>query len=342
VALPVSLDEAVSVADARPDATLIAGGTDLMPRINAGRLLPSSLLCLAGVPDLRAVWPSEDEIVLGAGLTFAELMDRQVAALLPALAQAARTLGTPQVRGQATIGGNLATGAPDGDALPVLVALGAEVVCRSVRGWRQVPVLDLYDRAGGARLEPGELITSVRVPVTGGMQSFLKITSSGGAGRAVVSVSLVIDLERRTVSCALGNTAPVVQRCDHAGHWLAAQVDWEASAIPDPRTYETFARLVAESAADRPAGQGGAHGTWWADADYQRRAVEVCARRALVRALPPVGWLEQVRRYQGQAEFQRNMRRVLGPDAASPTPLEPAPPLPPAGARMPARTDGVG
>jgi CO/xanthine dehydrogenase FAD-binding subunit len=320
--LPGTLDEAVTAVAARPDALVVAGGTDVMPRVNAGDLLPGALICLSSVGELRGVWPSEREVVLGAGVTFAELTARQISVLLPALAQAARTVGTPQVRSQATLGGNLATGAPDGDALPVLVALGADVVCRSPRGWRQVPALDLFDRAGAVQLEPGELIASVRVPVTGGIQGFLKIGLRGGPSRAAVSLGLAIDPARRTVTCAIGNVGPVAQRIDHAGHWLAEHVDWELGAIPDPRSYETFARLVAEGVTAITTAPSPAHGAWWVDADYRRRAVEVCARRALVRALPPSGWLEQVRQYQAKAEFQRYAKVVLGDAPVPPTPGE--------------------
>jgi CO/xanthine dehydrogenase FAD-binding subunit len=322
VVLPGTLEEAVSAVAARPDAVVVAGGTDVMPRVNAGRLLPSALVCLSSVAELRGVWPNEREVVLGAGVTFAELAGRQITALVPALGQAARTVGTPQVRSQATLGGNLASGAPDADALPVLVALGADVVCRSPRGWRQVPALDLFDRTGEPQLGPGELIASVRVPVTGGIQGFMKIGLRGGPSRAAVSLGLAIDPARKTVTCAIGNVGSVAQRVDHAGLWLAQHVDWELGAIPDPRSYETFARLVADGVTAITTAPTPAHGAWWVDADYRRRAVEVCARRALVRALPPSGWLEQVRQYQAKAEFQRYAKAVLR-DGEAPSALVP-------------------
>lgn len=327
-ALPTSLADAVAEAAARPDALVVAGGTDVMVGLNAGRIWPRALVCLHAVGEIRGVWPSDGEVVLGAGLTFADLMERRIAVLLPALAQAARTVGTPQVRAQATLGGNLATGAPDGDALPVLAALGAEVVLRGVDGWRQLPVLDLYDRHGRALLAPGELIASVRVPVSGGIQGYLKVGVRGGAARTAVSVGLAVDPLRRTATCTLGNVGPVARRVDHAGLWLAQRVDWEQGAIADPSTYETFARLVADAIAapadgrrDDGGGESAARrgrADWWVDPGYRRRAVEVCVRRALLRALPPTGWLEQVRDYQAKAEFKRYATSVAGAEAPLP------------------------
>ena len=94
-------------------------------------------------------------------------------------------------------------------------------------------------------------------------------------------------------------------RVDHAGQWLVDHVDWDAGAIPDPSTYQTFARLVAEGLlAPTTAGPAGASTSRIPD-EYRRTAAEVCARRALVRALPPSGWLEQVKQYQIKAEMMR-------------------------------------
>jgi hypothetical protein len=99
-------------------------------------------------------------------------------------------------------------------------------------------------------------------------------------------------------------------RVDHAGQWLADHVDWDNGAIPEPTTYPMFARLVAEGLV--VPGSAGPAG--WTTAgvpeDYRQKATEVCARRALIRALPPAGWLEQVREYQQRAEFLRHRANV--------------------------------
>lgn len=298
---------------------MVAGGTEVMTEVNAGRLRPSALVMIDRVDELRGVWFVDGEIVVGAATTCADLMHADVRGVLPALAQAARSIASPGVRSRATLGGNLLAGktaegetssTPGRDLLPVLVALRAVAVCRSASGWRQVPIADLYARDGGANVRPGELLTALRVPVSGGPQGFMKVGTRAGSARPIVTFALAADLTNRTVTCAIGGFSPAAVRVDHAGQWLSEHVDWTSGAIPDPTTYPMFARLVAEGlVVPRTAGPAG-----WTTAaipeKFRREAAEVCARRALVRALPPSGWLEQVREYQQRAEFLRHRAAV--------------------------------
>jgi hypothetical protein len=142
----------------------------------------------------------------------------------------------------------------------------------------------------------------------------------------VLTLALVVDPSTRQVACAVGGHGPVPARVDHAGQWLQAHVDWEAGAIPDPGTYQTFARLVAEGLlAPLTAGPAGAS-TSRIPEEYRRKAAEVCARRALVRALPPSGWLEQVKQYQIKAELMRARTAVERAERGLPqTPPVPGP-----------------
>ena len=306
---------------------MVAGGTEVMAEVNAGRLRPSGLVLIDRVAELRGVWFVDGEIVVGAATTCADLVHADVRGVLPALAQAARSISAPGIRSRATLGGNLLAGRPSGggtaatpgrDLLPVLVALRAVAVCRIApgadglggTGWRQIPIADLYTREGGADLRAGELLTALRIPVTGGPQGFMKVGTRGGSARPIVTFALAADLANRTLTCAIGGLFAAAVRVDHAGQWLAEHVDWTNGAIPEPTTYPMFARLVAEGlVVPRTAGPAG-----WSTAGiperYRRDAIEVCARRALVRALPPSGWLEQVREYQQRAEFLRHRAAV--------------------------------
>ena len=311
---PPELEPAVEALAADPGLRVLAGGTELMVLANAGRLRPSGFLLIDRIPELRGVWFTEQEIIIGAATTCADLTHADVRAVLPALAQAARAIGSAALRNRATVAGNLASGKrpgagpaplPGRDLLTAFIALGAVVVCRSAVSWRQVPVAALYARDGGVQLEPGELITAVRLPLGTGQQGFMKIGTRGGPGRPVLTLALVVDQANHQVNCAVGGHGPVAARVDHAGQWLMDHVDWEAGAIPDPSTYQTFARLVAEGLlAPTTAGPAGASTSRIPD-EYRRQAAEVCARRALVRALPPSGWLEQVKQYQIKAEMMR-------------------------------------
>ena len=121
VLTPRTLDEALRLKAERPEARPIAGGTDLLVELNFDRTRPETILNLAEVSELKG-WAHEDGSVrLAAGLTYTEAMRPELAELLPALAEASRTVGSPQIRNRGTIGGNLGTASPAGDAHPPLL-----------------------------------------------------------------------------------------------------------------------------------------------------------------------------------------------------------------------------
>ena len=123
----------------RPDALAIRGGTDVMVSLNFDRVRPPAILDLGEVAELGGWARESGELRLGAGLTYAEAMTGEIAGHLPALAEAARTVGSPQIRNRGTIGGNLGTASPAGDALPPLLVEEAEVELASVGGVRRMP-----------------------------------------------------------------------------------------------------------------------------------------------------------------------------------------------------------
>src|SRR5947207_3601121 len=159
VLTPRSLEEALRIKLERPDALPIQGGTDLMVELNFDRSRPAALLNLNEVAELRG-WSRENgSLRLGSGLTYTEAM--ALAEPLLALAEASRTVGGPQIRNRGTIGGNLGTASPAGDALPPLLVYGAEVELSSTRGSRRVPLPDFLVGPKLNALEPGELIVAV-------------------------------------------------------------------------------------------------------------------------------------------------------------------------------------
>jgi CO/xanthine dehydrogenase FAD-binding subunit len=216
--------------------------------------------------------------VLGAGLTYAAFADPALAALVPALAMAARTVGSPQIRNAGTIGGNLATSSPAGDTLPVLAALDAVVLVRSHERSREIAFADFCTGPKQNALEPGELITAVRVPVLDGPQEFLKIGTRNAMVISVASVAVVADGLSRRVAAGLGSVGPTVLRATEAEAWVADRIDWETGSLPDPATATRFGELV--SAAARPIDD---HRS---TADYRRHGVGILARRALSRMFP--------------------------------------------------------
>src|SRR3970282_342779 len=130
--LPRTLDEALDTKASRPEALPIAGGTDVMVELNFDRRRPPAWMALSRLPELQQ-WRREDgTFFLGAGVTYSRIV-RDLAQFRP-LVEAARTVGSPQIRNRGTVGGNLGTASPAGDALPVLAAYDAEdVLVRA--GW---------------------------------------------------------------------------------------------------------------------------------------------------------------------------------------------------------------
>src|SRR5258705_1158989 len=162
VLTPRSLAEALRVRAEVPGALPIEGGTDLMVDLNFDRRRPEALLNLNEVAELKG-WSRENGVVrLGAGLTYTEAMRPELAELLPALAEAARTVGSPQIRNRGTIGGNLGTASPAGDALPPLLISECEVEVASVRGERRLPLESFLLCPKRNALEPAGLIVAVR------------------------------------------------------------------------------------------------------------------------------------------------------------------------------------
>src|SRR5918995_421279 len=158
----------------RPDAVPIQGGTDVMVELNFDRSRPGGLLNLNEVEELRG-WARDDGTLrLRAGLTYTEAMTGELAEALPALAEASRTVGSPQIRNRGTIGGNLGTASPAGDALPPLLVESAEVETASTRGGRTLPVTQFLVGPKQNALEADELITAGPVGPSGAPPAVMK------------------------------------------------------------------------------------------------------------------------------------------------------------------------
>src|SRR3954468_8983045 len=209
VLTPRSLDEALRLKAEVPEARPIQGGTDVMVELNFDRSRPQALLNLNEVPELRG-WSRENGTLrLASGLTYTEAMAAPLAEAFPALAQAARTVGSPQIRNRGTLGGNLGTASPAGDALPPLLVRGAEGELASVRGSRVVPVAEFLVGPKRNSLADDELIVAVRISPSGARQTFMKVGPRNAMVIAVCSLALAVDRERGEVRAAYGSAGPV-------------------------------------------------------------------------------------------------------------------------------------
>jgi CO/xanthine dehydrogenase FAD-binding subunit len=256
VLTPRTLDEALRMKAEQPDAWPIQGGTDLMVALNFDRGRPPALLNLNEVNELRG-WSRENGALrLASGLTYTEAMRDELADLLPALAEASRTVGSPQIRNRGTIGGNLGTASPAGDALPPLLVESAEVECASAeRGPRRVPLGEFVTGVKRNALEPDELITAVWVTPSGAPQTFMKIGPRNAMVIAVVSLAVSAGDELRA---SFGSASPrpvvVTARRDEAESF-PERVAAAASPIDDVRgtaAYRRHAlRVLTERALER-------------------------------------------------------------------------------------------
>ena len=244
VLTPRSLDESLSLKSEHPDAVPIQGGTDVMVALNFDHLRPETILNLNEVAELRG-WSRENgSLRLGAGLTYAELMRAPLADELPALAEASRTVGSPQIRNRGTIGGNLGTASPAGDALPPLLVEEAEVELVSIRGTRRVALGDFLVGPKRNALADDELIAAVVVRPSGQPQTFMKVGPRNAMVIAVCSLALVADRERGELRAAYGSSGPVVGlvRAPLDGSDFADQVAAAASPIDDVRGSAAYRR----------------------------------------------------------------------------------------------------
>ena len=281
VVLPRSLDEALDVAGSQHDVVPIAGGTDLMVELNFDVRRPEGLMDISRLPELRELRNENGRVFLGSGVSYSRIM-RELPELT-ALMQASRSVGSPQIRNRATVGGNLGTASPAGDALPVLAVYDAEIVLARVGGaTRTVPWSEFLLGVKRNALEPGELILGVRWRRPRGPGSFSKIGTRNAMVIAVASLCLQVDEDERAVRVALGSVAETVVRADEAESFVREELGragaWDdPSATIAPEAVDRFGELVASVANPIDDVRG--------TASYRRHACEVLARRALSWAL---------------------------------------------------------
>ncbi|HSK36047.1 MAG TPA: FAD binding domain-containing protein [Actinomycetota bacterium] len=275
VARPTSLSGVFDALDELPGAHLLAGGTDLMVEVNFGHRRPPAVVALRRVEELRGYEVLDDEVVLRSGVTWTEV-EHDLVDVLPGLAAAARTVGSPQMRNAGTVGGNIGTASPAGDGLPVLSALDATVVLARRDGERRLPLTEVVTGVKQTVIAPGEVIREIRVPRLDGPQQFLKVGTRNAMVISIVVCGLAVDRAGRSVRLGLGSVAPRPLRATAAEAFIADAIDWDRLTAPADAV-ERFGELARE-AADPISDQRGT-------ASFRRHAVRVVATRALQRSL---------------------------------------------------------
>ena len=260
---------------AHPEAMPIAGGTDVMVEINLDRHRPASILDLTRVTELNQ-WGADGEFLrIGAGVTYTRIIG-ELGDRLPGLAMASRTVGSPQIRNRGTVGGNLGSASPAGDAHPSLLATDAVVELASIGGARRLPVREFFTGPKRNAMKQDELIAAFLVAPAKGPQQFSKVGTRNAMVIAVCSFALSLNPERRHIGTGIGSAAPTPVIADEAERFLEGVLDeaglWEKPAPVEASALARFGELVATAA--KPIDD--VRGT----AAYRRHALAVMARRS--------------------------------------------------------------
>jgi xanthine dehydrogenase FAD-binding subunit len=269
--MPETLPEAIAMLnDGAPDVRPLAGGTNLLPDMRGGLHRPGVVVNVAGLDDLRGIKQEDGHIVIGSGVTIAELLDSPlIAQHAPVLREAAAVFANPLVRNRATVGGNLGNASPAADTAPPLLALDAEVELMCVDAVRRVPIEQFFVHVRDTVCQPPELLTTIRWPISApnSVARFQKLALRKADAISVVNVAVRVTYAENDeddvcedVRIAMGAVAPTPIRAHTAedrlrGQKLSADAIAEAArlageatcCIDDIRSTAEYRQQVAEA-----------------------------------------------------------------------------------------------
>src|SRR5256884_2724673 len=221
---PATWEEALAMKAAHPDAVPIAGGTDVMVEINLDHRRPEAVIDLTPIRELTEWGTDNGWLRIGAGVSYTRLID-ELGDRLPGLAIASRTVGSPQIRNRGTVGGNLGTASPAGDAHPPLLAADAVVELASVSGSRRVSVREFFTGPKRNAMRKDELIAAFLVEPAPGPQQFSKVGTRNAMVIAVCSFALALDVGRRQARTGIGSAGPTPLQAREAEQFIDCELD---------------------------------------------------------------------------------------------------------------------
>jgi len=273
VFIPSSLAEATHLLSNNPSAHLLTGGTDLMVEVNFNHRHPETVISLRKVPEFQQ-W-NVDNITglvhIGSSVPYAIMEHGELAQALPALAEAARTVGSPQIRAAGSLGGNLGTCSPAGDSLPVLSALDAVIHLQSETASRSVTFADFMVGPKKTSRLPNEIISGVTIPLINGWQGYAKVGVRNAMVISIASVCLAI--HDGNVRVALGSVGPTIIRGSESEAWINSV------------GLENVDLSVAKEFGERVRAESRPINDHRSTAEYRRHAVGVLATRLLLRGI---------------------------------------------------------
>jgi CO/xanthine dehydrogenase FAD-binding subunit len=275
---PKSLNEAIGlIGEIGDEASILAGGTDLLVNMKRGKLSPKHIICLSRIEEMKQVKPDHGSINIGPCVTVADLRDKEeIKSDFSALAEAAGFLGSPLIRNLATIGGNIVTARPAADLPPPLMAYGARVVLKKEDGERILPLDEFLQGPGRTMIEPGEILSSIVLdtppPFSGG--GYMKLGLRKSLEISIVNVAAFLAFDGpsgpiREARIVLGAVAPKPMRSSSAEGALIGQE-------PDERLFQV--------AGEEAAGDARPIDDFRGSAEYRREMVKVLTKKALMKA----------------------------------------------------------
>ncbi len=277
---PGTVEEASRLLlDAGKGAFLLAGGTDLLVKINHDMIHPKAVISLNAIKELDFIkFERNKGLTIGAGARLADVeIHPDIRRRYPAVAYAASVTANTQIRNMGTVSGNLCNAAPSAENSPTLIAMNAEVALYGKNGERRLPLEDFFKGPGLTALEPGEIMTSVFVPLppAGSGASYQHISARGKVDISAVCVGAMVSLDKSAcedVRIALGAVAPVPMRAVKAERMLKGKKPTEE---------------LVEKAAEQAMKEARPISDMRASAEYRKTMVRVLTKRALSEALKP-------------------------------------------------------
>ncbi len=277
-----TVDEAIALLTQNPKAIPIAGGTDVLVRLHQGNADYSHLVDIHHLAELKTITMAPDgTLEIGSGMTFSTLMDDPlVKAHIPVLAQGAGSVGGPQVRNMATVGGNICNGAPSADSAAPLLVLNAKVILKGVQGERQIPLHEFYQGPSRVDRQHNEIMTALRIAPQDyqcwsgyyhkyAMRDAMDIATIGCAGACKIEGSIVADLR-----LAFTVAGPTPLRC-----WKS-----EEQARGSEANQDLVQRIAASVLGDlRP------RDSWRASKAFREHVIQTLTQRVLKNAFKPCG-----------------------------------------------------
>jgi len=277
VIVATNLADALAALRATPEARLLQGGTDTMVEINFNHVKPTTMVSLRDIEALRTIRLDTPGIMaIGSGVPYSVIEGEPVLTAIPALAQAARTVGSPQIRAAGSLGGNLGTCSPAGDTLPVMFALDAMIHLNTLDSTRVVSIHDFMTGVKRSVRQHDEIITAIDFPIIRGWQGYSKVGVRNAMVISVASACLVADHENANVRIALGSVGPTIIRCREAEAWLTSSQDLSAG--------QSISLDVANEFGRRAAAESSPIDDHRSTAEYRRHAISVLASRLLRKA----------------------------------------------------------